>query len=431
MFCISVLRKERERERGSRDKADEWWKAGDKIMYSTKASKGLSTFRWHRSNDGMDSVATSYFTDGNDVPLARVLARRERFGRIASSLTWSHHESGTEAGVSTRSLGEVEFVHEMLETGRPRETWVRCSQMFKGRIMGTMGVEGEGKELGRGVEDVRLRQEHVDGGVIRMPALMGEEKGGQEGGEAGNGLEVVREAMLAELRDLYTIVGSMETRRFDIGMGDVRGLFGWFGMFERFVRVYFAVSERWVYEETGIDEWGAVEGCVGGERGRKKEKRKIVGLMNKVWGMKRVLEAAEGGEVLRHGLGRVRSRVDGMTMCLVRYMKAEAEVGRALQERGMMAGVTRGLATEMRKVEEGGRESVVVMSRGLERGGGEMARWVGQVLGGRGGRRWLWRVVDGHVAFVREFEKAHAEYVALYRALCALVDEQMHAINPA
>lgn len=394
-----------------------------------KSNKGVSTFRSQRSNDAVQSLGVSYFTDCNDVPLARVLPRRDRLLRITSSLTWSQHDSTAEAGPSTRSLGDLDFAQQLLKTGQTRVGWVKCSQMLKGRIVGTMGVEGEGMELGRGVEDVRVRQEHVERGVISMPALMEDEGEVGDMETWGNGLEVVRRAFLAELRDLYTIMGSMRMRQFDLGIGDVRGLFGWFVMFERFLRVYFVVSERWVYEETGVDEWAGLEGIVGGE-GRKEEKKKIVSMAEKVWGVKRMLEAVRGGEGMRKGLGVLGKRVDEMTMGLVRYVKEEVEVGKVLEGKGMIGSVMRGMVEEMKEMKEmeGGKESVVIVSRGLGKGG-EKSGWLKRVLGGRGGKKWLWRVMDAHLGFVREFERAQKEYVAMYVGLSGLVDEQIRHIH--
>lgn len=406
---------------------DEIKKKAERALHIMKSGKGLSTLRSYRSNDAVQSLGASYFTDNNDVPLARVLPRRDRFARITSSLTWSQHDSMAEAGPSTRSLGDADFAHKVLKTGHGHVTRVKCSQMLKGRILGTMGVEGEGKELGRGVEDVRVRQEHVERGVIGMPVLMGDEGDVRDMETGGNGLEIVRRAFLTELRDLYTIVGSMKVRQFDVGIGDVRGLFEWFVMFERFLRIYFVVSERWIYEESGIDEWAGLEGYIGGEQRRKKEKRRIVGLVDKVWRMKRMLEAVGEGEGMRKGVGELGRRVDEMTMGLVRYLKEEVEVGKVLEGRGMMAGVVQGMVRDMREM-EGGKEGVVIVSRGLGKGG-EMGRWLRQMLGGRGGRRWLWAVVDGHMGFVREFERAQKEYVAMYRGLSGLVDEQIRRIH--
>lgn len=353
------------------------------------------------TRDGRDSSRMSYVSEQEHSGLARpVSGPMKRLSRLTrSSLTWSN-ELWTDGPPSPRSIADGAFEREMLGglDGRLAE---KSRVLLRNRGHGMMRAGGEGRELGRGVEDVRLRQEHVERSVVQMPMLEGEVGGGGGGGAGAAG--VGRGAVFCELRDLYVIMMSMEMRKYDLGVGDVRALFEWFVMFERFVRIYLWVSERWLFEGVG----GAAE--------RRREKRRIVEGLVRVEGMRRVMM---GG--CMKGLQELRGRVDDMSMKVVRYMNEEVAVLGGV-EAGRVEEGLRNVMEEIRGM-AGGKEVLGILGRG----GG--ARWVRGVCG-KWDARWLWGVVDRHSSYVRAFARAEKEYKEFYKALSRLVDEELRGIR--
>lgn len=347
------------------------------------------------------------------MPLARELPRRGHLQHLGSTLTWSRDATSPDGSGFAQSVADAEFEQTMLDG----VTTLPSVAGHGPREFGTLRKEGDA--LPRGVEDVRRRQEHVEGRLVRAPVLRRTKR---------QGLGVVRDGVVLELVDLYRMIGSIDVRRFDVGVEDVKALFAWFGLFENFVRVYFWVSEREVYAASGVDDWGGLKGIVG--KKRKEEKMGIVRMGEKVGEMKRVMV---GGRRVGRFVGELIRRVDGFAMRLLRFLNAEVEeVGRKFEERfeGREKVVWEGLVRSIRK-KEGGKEMIVLMGRGV--GKGKMLDWIRDMCGGGVGKmnvgNWTRKFMERHANYAILFEKAEMEYREMYKELAEQVDKEIADIR--
>lgn len=293
-----------------------------------------------------------------------------------------------------------------------------------------MSGANENSRLPRGAEDIRRRQEHVDRRIVQMPMLFSTPS---EADVEFKGMVLIHEAFLSELRDLYTILSSIDSRKYDICRSDIRAMFEWFAIFENFLRLYFTVSETQIYQAAQIDEWENIGGLLSKER-RKKEKKKIIELCDKVEAMKRIL-IAEGDRGEKRSVQKLRERVDRFTVRLLRFL--DEEVGHVpgdLENRFFdreTDAMFRRLVNEMRNCEHG-RDMVVVLAKGLGKDASGMGTWLVKNCdkGTKGAvQKWMGQFVERHTNYVKLFEKAEYEYRRLYKSLGRSVDEEIEGLR--
>lgn len=306
--------------------------------------------------------------------------RRDVFTRLASTLTLSHDLSSDGPPSPVYHSPIPVFEHALLSSIDTTEP-LRSSAFFKHRVPGTLS---EIDSLPCGVEDVRRRQEHVERLMISMPVLFNDCCRGPFSG--------VEETFLAELRDLYTIVGSMIVRKWDLGRSDVRALFEWWRWFEKLIRVYFAATER------------LSGGAFGGEK-RRKEKRRVVELLEGVERMKRRMLAGRSSDLVEE----LEGKIGEMSMAVMGCFRRERDelAGRGDDVQDTLLSIVKEL---------GGKECVGLLARG----------GVNMEIAGR---RWLWSVVDRHVGYVRMFERVEREYRNFYKKLGKEVDLELRGLS--
>lgn len=408
------------------------------MVLAAKSGRGISQpGSSRRGAELAGSSGDSYITDQNDFPLARPLSRRERFGKITWSLTWSRGSQdvsgdGPTSGdgpASARSVLDANFQNDML-LGLNRTQPEKCSSLLKGRRKGTMSLASEGRSLPRSAEDIRRRQEHVDRRLVRMPVLFSHTSNGNTD---VNGIQLVREAFLSELRDLYTILSSVDARKYDVRPSDIRAMFEWFAIFENFLRLYFTVSETSIYHAAEIDEWENIEGMLSKEC-RIREKKRIIELCEKVEGMKRVL-ISEGDRGEQKSVRKLRERVDKFSVRLLRFLNEEVvQIPNELEgrfSREQAEGFFRAMVNEIRNSEHG-KDMVVALAKGLGKGSSGMGSWLTDVCetGNKFAvQRWMRQFVERHSNYVKLFEKAESEYRWFYKDLSNHVDEEIEEIH--
>lgn len=402
------------------------------MVPATKSGRGIS--QSGSSRRGAELTGSSGDGDinhQNDFPLARPLSRRERFGKVAS-LTWSRgsHDVSEDGPTSARSVLDANFQNDIL-LGLNRRHPEKSSALLKGRRKGTMNLASEGSPLPRKAEDIRRRQEHVDGRLVQMPVLFSRTAIGDTG---LTGIPLVREAFLSELRDLYTILSSVDARKYDVCSSDIRAMFEWFAMFENFLRLYLTVSETTIYQAAEIDAWENIEGMLSKEC-RMREKKRIIELCDKVEAMKRVL-ISEGDRGEQKSVEKLREQVDKFTVRLLRFLDEEVvqlpnELNGPRFSRKEAEGFFRAMVNEIRNSEQG-KDMVVVLAKGLGTGSSGMGSWLKDVCetGNKFAvQRWMRQFVERHSNYVRLFEKAESEYRWFYKDLSNNVNEEIEEIR--
>lgn len=380
-------------------------------MYSSGRRNGATFTRATDKSADTQSLESVYFTDKNGVPLARPVPRKELsigLSKLVSNLTWSDSSKATEQ--TTTQQSDVDFekcVLSFLNSVAPEKS----SRLLKERIPGTMNVNSDGVRLLRSADEIRRRQEHIDGRIVQMPVLESD----VIGRENSHALGTVHRAILSELRDLHCMISSMESRKFDVNKADVRALFEWFKLFENFIRLYLATSERELYAGATGDAW---------IQARKAQKIEVVRLVERVEAMKRpmIAQHVHCGQSLRD----LHKRVDRMTMRVVRLLKEESERMTMLEVGSVEARVER----MIKSLREGrfGREMVVLIAQGA-RNPMEWMRGVWHDVGRFVIQGWVNRFVERHRGFVTAFERAESEYRELYGVLGKLVDEDIANIR--
>lgn len=367
----------------------------------------------------------SYITGEDDILLARPAPRHG----IRSNLpSWSNDTVSAERGGSDGSTFDPHFASDM-QKGIYRRLPEKSSFVLKNRKKATMAEEPNAQQLPRNVEDVRIRQEHVERRVQTMPSLFSEDARGRSLSEV---ISIIRNAVFRELNDLYKIMSSLEARKYDLCGSDVQSTFAWFKLLENFIRVYFSASESEVYGKTGIDSWGNLSGKLTSDK-RKKEKMKIVALSDRVEQMKRVMLAmgCRCGQLV----AQLQAKVDDFAMRLVRFLNEEVEqIPCQLESKfgtSEMAIILGGLVQEMRGAETG-REVVLLMSRGLTAGGTERVEWIRKMCGGPTrvtAQSWMRKFADRHSNYVRLFVAAEGEYQDMYNDLSRVLDAEIQGIH--
>ncbi|PXF40588.1 hypothetical protein BWQ96_09692 [Gracilariopsis chorda] len=372
-------------------------------ILSEGANEGTRTARDSEEaedEDGYDEVVQVVETDsddGNSPGTVRGLLGVEGFEFSARlpTLTWTHSKtSGPEETIGVE-LGETQarVVRELM-AGLNHELAEPCRVMLRQRRKGTMRRMEEGGELPTEAEQVRRRQEHIDGLIERMPAVIGEETRVGEMGWA-----MIRNAIVYELQDLYRIVWSMEYRQYDVCAADVRALFSWFKLFEDALRLFVGLS-------------GAV-----GRTGELQLKRSVIQAADDVRALKRRMEAAD----TRAGrlLPQLRTAIDELAMRVTRLLRAEAACGED--------GSAMRLVSALQRARHG-REATVLLSRAVSSSRSIRARWLKATLH-VGAMRVARRVRRRHGAFVGAFEQAMNEYRRLFHTRAQLLDSRLHALH--
>ena len=366
----------------------------------------------------------------DDEPLARTIpSLGERIFKLASSLKSARSSFEVATGPkSARSVLDMHFENDVL-VGMNHRQPQKCTSHYKSRMKGTMRAASE-SPLPHGIEEVRRRQEHVENRVVQTPVLI---SSGVKARTGASGIPLIREAFLSELRDLYTMLSSIEARRYDLCRSDIRALYEWYSVFENFLRVYFFVSESSIYQAGHVDSWEGTSGVLR-KAERMREKKKILGLSDKVQAMKRVLLGeGEGGE--QKSVKPLRERVDRLAVRLHGFLDEEVRQihtglgARYLEEE--RDAMFRGLVNEMRR-HEMGRDMVVLVAKGLGGSVREMERWlVGHCdrAGKLAVQRWIGQFAERHCEYVRLFEKAEYEYRRLYTRLGKKVDKEMEGLR--
>lgn len=403
------------------------------MSLATRASQRTSQAPSKRRGTEPTRSSDVYETNGDgDTTLARRLpGRGERFAKLASSLTWSRTstEISNEGPNSARSVLDVNF-HSGILTGITKTPPEKCLSVLKGRRKGTMCAACESKGLPRNAEDVRRRQEHVDKRLVRTPMLFSSPP---EGNTELTGMALIREAFLTELRDFYTILSSVDARKYDICRSDIRAMFEWFTTFETFLRLYFIVSETTIYQTAGIDEHGAVSEALSSAR-RKQEKRRIIKRCDKIEEIRRVL-ISEADKWEQRSMQILNERVDKLTVRLLRFLDEEVkEVSRDLDDRLSNTEkevIFRGFMDMMLSCQHG-RDMVVMLAKGLGKDASEMGAWLVKNCSkvNRGAvQKWMAQFVERHTNYVKLFEKAESEYRALYKGLGRSIDEELEGLR--
>jgi hypothetical protein len=295
-----------------------------------------------------------------------------------------------------------------------------------GREYGRVSAQTRSTPLLDSGSAVLLRRSHIAGSGRRVPDMLRDSQVNKSHVSSFELMTVFHDSIRAELRNLYEIISSLDTRMYDINLDDIRSCFAWLRTFGDFIRLYFASSERFLVSE--IENVGDMELIEEMSRSARKHARlRIVTLLEDIESLERPMQVRL--DAFQDFIPKIADLSHNFTSKVLRHLDAEKEQLPAilscyfhpkqihnifLQMTAHMHQCAAGsvlmgiLATGMRKnprfqIEWFAKNLPISMMRKMTgRGGARLAR------------RWTKSCTDCHQDHVLGFTAAEAEYRELY-----------------
>jgi hypothetical protein len=350
----------------------------------------------------------------------RAVTRRER---PLSTWLWS---DAFYSNITNSSCVDWSFERRILRAlanvAPPPPAW----KVEGGREYGRVSARSRSTPLLDSGPEVRLRRDRVARSKQSVPDKLRDYPATQSHVSSFELMTIFHESIRAELRNLYGIVSSLDTRIYDLNRDDLQSFFAWLGTFGDFLRLYFASSERFLVSE--IEKVSDMELFEEMSRSaRKRARLRIVTLLEDIEILERPMEVRL--DSCQEFIPRIAELSRKVTSEVLRHLDAEMEQLPAILSCYFHPKQIHGIFMQMTfRMRQSAAGSVLmgILSTEVRKNSGFQTDWLAgnqplsiiKRFAGRGStrlaRRWTKSFADYHQDHVLGFTAAEAEYRELY-----------------